>query len=199
MTWHQFFGTLSVVVAVISFYPYLRDILARKTTPHIYSWLVWTILQVTATAAILRENSFWSAAGVLSLGLVSLIVFLLSFKYGTKNITVFDTVCLIGAFIAISVWIFTSNVTLSIILVTIIDLIAFLPTFRKAFEEPHSETIFLYICSAISNLFSVLSITHYSVESTLYVASLVATNTVFVSMVLVKRMPKRLSVSIPKE
>jgi len=183
----EIFGLIALIIAFISFFPYLKDIFAKKTTPHIYSWLIWAILQTVATVAILRENSFWSAIGVASLGLVSLTVFLLSFKYGTKNITLFDTACLAGALIAISFWIFANNVFVSIILITIIDFIAFLPTYRKGYEEPYSETIFLFICSAISNLFSFLSITHYSIVSSLYVSSLVLTNMMFVIMVLLRR------------
>lgn len=187
MTFKILFGILAPLIAFVSFFPYIKDVLARKTTPHIYSWLVWAILQTAATIAILRTNSLWSAFGVAILGLVSTIVFLLSFKYGTKNITLFDTVCLFGAFVALAFWIFAHNVTLSMILVTIIDFVAFLPTYRKGYKEPYSETIFLYICSALSNLFSFLSITHYSIESSLYVASLVVANAVFVAIVVTRR------------
>lgn len=187
MTIKILFGLLAPLVAFISFFPYIKDVLARKTTPHIYSWLIWAILQTMATIAILKTNSLWSASGVAMLGLVSIIVFLLSFKYGTKNITLFDTLCLLGALIAITFWIFAHNVTLSMILITIIDFMAFLPTYRKGYEEPHSETIFLYICSAFSNLFSLLSITRYSIESSLYVASLVIANVIFVAIVLTRR------------
>lgn len=182
-----FFGILSPLIAFVSFFPYIKDVLARKTTPHLYSWLIWAILQTMATIAILRMNSLWSAIGVATLGLVSVIVFLLSFKYGTKNITVFDKICLFGALLAIAIWMFADNVTLSIILISIIDLVAFLPTYRKGYEEPHSETIFLYMCSALSNLFSLLSITRYSIESSLYVSSLIVTNIIFVSLVLTRR------------
>jgi hypothetical protein len=152
-----------------------------------YSWLIWAVLQLTAAIAILQENTLWSAAGTGVIALVSLLVFLLSFKYGTKNITRFDVVCLVGALVSILIWVFLDNVTLSIVLVTIIDLIGFLPTFRKAIEEPYSETLILYVCSALSNFFSILAITQYSLESTLYVASLVVTNAVFVGVVLVRR------------
>ncbi len=165
----------------------MRDVFLRKTTPHMYTWVVWTFLQFTATVAILRENVWWSALGVFALGLVSLAVFLLSFRYGTKNVTSFDTVCLAGALVAIAVWVFLDNVLVSIVLVTLIDFVGFLPTYRKAYEEPYSETMSLYICSIFSNTFSVLAIVHYSVTSTLYVASLVASNTVMVGILLLRR------------
>ena len=178
---------MSFALAFVSFSPYLRDIFSRKTTPHIYSWLVWTILQMTAAVAILQQNSFYSALGVIGLGLVSLVVFILSFRYGTKNITFFDKLCLIGALISIGIWIFTENATISIILVSIIDFIGFLPTYRKVYQEPYSETLFLYILSGLSNFFSLLSITVYSIESSLYVGSLVITNIIMVCITLIRR------------
>ena len=187
MTLTILFGSLSSVIAFVSFWPYLKDIIARKTTPHMYSWLVWTILQMMAVIAILRENAFWSALGVAVAGLVSLSVFLLSFKYGTKNVTLFDSICLGGAFAAIAVWIFANDVLLSIVLITLIDFIGFLPTYRKGYEEPHSETLFLYVCSAFSNIFALLSITQYSIESSLYVTSLIVSNVMFVGIVLMRR------------
>ncbi len=190
MEMHQFFSVLAVGIALLSFFPYLRDIFARETTPHIYSWLIWAVLQGTAALAILKNNTLWSAAGTAAIGLVSVAVFLLSFRYGTKNITRFDTACLLGALVAICVWIFLENVTLSIVLVTLIDFAAFLPTFRKAWEEPYSETVFLYVCSGLSNLFSLFAITHHSLESSLYVSSLVVTNAAFVSAVLFRRTKK---------
>jgi hypothetical protein len=181
------FGILSFLIVAVSFIPYIKDVLKRNTTPHIYSWLVWTILQTTAAVAILQENQVWSALGTAALGLESILVFLLCFKYGTKNIALFDVICLIGALLAIGIWVFVHNAMLSIILVTIIDFVGFLPTYRKAYREPQSETLFLYICSALSNIFSLLSITHHSVTSSLYVLSLIFTNTLFVSLVFIRR------------
>ncbi len=148
---------------------------------------MWTIIQTLSTIAILRENTYWSALGVAALGAVSFIVFLLSFKYGTKNITRLDTMCLIGALAAIGIWIFAHNVLLSVVLVTVIDFVGFIPTYRKVYEEPYSETVFLYVCSGLSNLFSLLALTVYSVESSLYVASLIVSNTLMVSIVAARR------------
>jgi hypothetical protein len=181
------FGILAIVVALVSLVPYVLDTLARKTTPHMYSWLIWALLQLTAAVAILRENTLLSAAGTLVLGAASAIVFLLSFKYGTKNITRFDKLCLVGALLAIGVWIFLENVLLSIILVTVIDFMGFLPTYRKAYEEPYSETAILYFCSMLSNIFSLFAITHHSWESSLYVSSLVVSNAILIILVATRR------------
>ena len=136
---------------------------------------------------MVQGHAGYGALGLGIGGVVSVIVFFLSFKYGTKNITTFDTICLIGALAAVAVWVFAENVTLSVILITIIDFIGFLPTYRKGYFEPYSETSLTYLMSAISNLFAVAAIAHYSITTTLYTASLIVTNTIFVLILFSRR------------
>ena len=91
-----FFGIVSSVMAVVCFIPYFRDIFLRKTEPHAYSWLIWTILQVVGVLAQLKDGGGYGA-WALGVGAVScFIIFLLSFKYGTKNVSRFDFLCLIA-------------------------------------------------------------------------------------------------------
>jgi hypothetical protein len=181
------FGFISTALALVSFFPYIKDVVAKKTTPHMYSWLIWSILPMTAALAILQENTLPSALGVLANSLVSFCVFLLCFKYGTKNITYFDILCLIGAFVAIGAWVITDNILLSVILVTLTDFIGFLPTYRKGYEEPWSETASMYLLSGISNICALIAIENYSLTSSFYVASLVLTNAICVSILLFRR------------
>jgi len=42
---------ISSIVSVILFIPYIVDIFKKKTEPHIYSWLIWTITIGIATVA----------------------------------------------------------------------------------------------------------------------------------------------------
>ncbi|HTW96559.1 MAG TPA: hypothetical protein VMD74_02785 [Candidatus Methylomirabilis sp.] len=182
-----FFGIISTIIALVSFFPYLKDILGKKTFPHIYSWLVWSILQSVGAAAMLRGGASFGALSLAAGSLFCITIFFLSFKYGTKNITKFDTICLIGAIITIIVWLFQRNPLLSIILVTVIDIIAFMPTYRKGFADPGSETISTYFLSALANFFSLLAIANYSVITTLYLSGLLITNSLLVLILIIRR------------
>jgi len=176
-----------MILAVISFLPYLKDIFAQKTKPHIYSWLIWSILQTTGVLAMIVGHAGWGALGLGIGSLFCIFIFFLSFKYGTKNITTFDTFCLLGAICAILVWVFLKDPLYSVILVTAIDFVGFIPTYRKGYFDPQSETVSLYVLSAVSNLLNLLAIGSYTVTTTLYVASLVITNVVCVSILLIRR------------
>lgn len=181
------FGILAMVFEVCSFLPYLRDIFARKTQPHIYSWLIWSILQTTAVAAMIIGGA---GLGAWTLGIgafFAVFIFLASFKYGTKNITVFDTICLMGALAAVVLWIIQKDPLYSVVLITAIDFIGFLPTYRKGFAEPYTETVLAYVLWTIAYFLGTLAIMTYSITTTLYIASLVVTDAICVAVLLAGR------------
>lgn len=181
------FGVASVVLAIVCFLPYVRDIVRKKTEPHMYSWLIWTILQIVGVAAQIKDGAGYGA-WVLGVGaFFCFVIFLLSFRYGTKNISKFDLVCLIAALCAIGVYIFLKNPVWATIVVSVIDFVGFLPTFRKGFQEPFSETASTFVMSAVANVLSIVALQNYSVTTVLYIGSLFFTNSSFATMVLLRR------------
>lgn len=171
-------GIIATIVSIISFFPYLRNIFRRKTQPHSYTWLIWTILQVTGVVAMFNNHA---GIGTLALAVGAVFcgyIFILSLKYGTKNITLFDTCCLVGALAAIVVYIFLHNPVLSVILITVTDFVGFLPTLRKAFAEPYTETISLYLLGVIWSAFNIVAISTYSITTTLYPSCILFANAV---------------------
>ena len=181
------FGILSTAIACVCFFPYIRDIFKRKTQPHMYSWLIWTILQIVGVAAQIKDGAGYGAWALGVGAFFCFAIFLLSFKYGTKNISRFDLVCLIAAIGAIGIYLFIDNPLWATIVVATVDFIGFLPTFRKGFQEPFSETASTFILSGTSNLLSLIALQNYSVTTVLYIGSLFFTNLSFATMVLLRR------------
>ena len=182
------FGILAGILSVVCYIPYLRDIFQKKTTPHSYSWLIWSILQAVGVVAIIvGQGGYFSILGIAVGAFFCLIVFLLSLKFGTKNITKLDTASLIGAFIAIEIWIFTKDPLYSVILISVIDFLGYIPTMRKGYEEPYTETLSTYVASAVSLALALLALTTYSLTTTLYLATLVFSNSLFVLILLYRR------------
>jgi len=180
-------GIIATIISVISFFPYLKDIFKKKTRPHSYTWLIWTILQVTGVVTM-----FNNGAGIGSLALTvgaffCGYIFILSLKYGTKNITVFDTVCLLGALAAIGVYAFLHDAVLSVILITIIDFAGFLPTLRKAYAEPYSETLSLFVLGVLWSTFNIIAISTYSITTTLYPSCILVANAICCSLLWARR------------
>ena len=177
------YGIVASILAVICFIPYIRDMLRKTTQPHIYTWLIWTILQVTGVIAMYKNRA---GIGALALAIGALFcgfICVLSLKYGTKNITPFDTFCLIGALAATGTYAFLHRPLLSVILVSVIDFTGFLPTLRKAYSEPHSETLSMYTLFVISGIFSVMALSTYSLITTFYPLTLIIINILGTAMI----------------
>ncbi len=171
------------ICSLLCFPPYIRDIFKGTTKPHKYSWLIWTILQATGAIVIFHESPGW---GGLSLAIGAVLcgyIFFLSLSRGTKHITTFDTICLIGALLAIGIWIFLKDPILSILLVGVIDFVGFLPTLIKAYREPKTETQSTYVLSVFSFGFSLFALTQYTFSTVFYLASLLLTNVVCVILI----------------
>jgi hypothetical protein len=141
-----------------------------------YSWLIWSILQIIGTAAALKAGSGYGSWSLAVGASFCFLVFLLSFRYGTKNIKRFDVFCLFAAFASLILYLVVNNPLWAVILVAVTDFIAFLPTMRKAYEEPGSETMSTYLLSAVANLTNILAVQVYSVTALLYLVTLFITN-----------------------
>jgi hypothetical protein len=64
---------------------------------------------------------------------------------------------------------------------------AFLPTFRKGYEEPNTETASLFLLAGISNILGILSTQNYNYTTILYPTSLALTNLLFFIMIIYRR------------
>ena len=181
------FAVLAVVFNLIAFYVYIKDVFIGKTKPHIYTWLIWTITQGTATFGL------WYGGG--GLGAIELtigtclvfFVFLFSIFRGTKNITKIDTVFLILSFIAIFIWWQLQSLVLAVIMVSIIDMLGYFPSFRKTWMEPYSETISTWLLFSLGNIFSIMALTKFNALTLTYLITISVLNMAVVGICLYRR------------
>lgn len=119
---------------------------------------------------------------------VTFMIFLLSFRYGEKNILFVDWASLVFAGLALLLWLLTSNPLTSIILISIIDVAGgFFPTFRKSITNPYEETAALYFMYGFSLSLSVAALDDFSLINALYPASFVVINFGMAAFLLVRR------------
>lgn len=191
-----FLGSLAILIAIYSYIPYFRNILKGRTKPHAISWFIWSLLTGIAFFAQIADEG---GAGAWVTGFTAIACFsffILALKRGEKEIVLLDWLSLIGALLALALWTLTSDPLLSVVLITIIDGLGFIPTFRKSFYKPNEETALTYSLSAIKFAIAIAALDNVTVVTTLYPASLVIMNGLFVAMVLMRR--KRLGLSSGK-
>ena len=180
-------GLIAVLISFIAYWAYIKDILAARIKPHAYSWLVWSCLGGIAFFAQILHGAgpgAWVNGVVM---VISFIIFILAINRGETRITLLDKISLGGAFGALAVWLATNNPLWSVILITIIDFLGFLPTFRKSYHKPHQESTTMFALSGIKYLFSLGALGEYTLITTIYPASLVLMNMMMVSWLICRK------------
>lgn len=180
-------ASFAIVFAIVGFFPYFRDIFKRKTTPHLYTWLIWGITQSIAAAASWDGGGKFGAVCLVVETILVVLIFCLTFKYGTKHITRGDTIVLILALMAIAVWWHMSNHLVSVLMATSIDTMGYIPTIRKAFAEPWSETLSFWSFMALANAFIIASSAEYNALTVTYAAVLSIANITVVTVCIIRR------------
>jgi hypothetical protein len=191
MTLHAVLGTTVVVITLISFVPYLRDVARHRTKPHVFSWLGWTAL---TTVAFLAQVTEGAGPGSWTTGVSALlmsIVFLTALRRGETEITKTDWLSLVGSGTAAALWAVTSDPTGSVILLVTIYACTFVPTFRKSYLRPHEETLSLYIISSLKMVPAIAAIEHIRLTTVLYPAAVFVANGAFVLMTIKRRRAQR--------
>lgn len=180
-------GLVAVAIAAISYVPYFKDVFAGKTKPHAFSWLVWGVLNAVIFAGQVADGGGAGAWVVGFTAVVTLGIFVLSLKKGEKDIRLFDWFCLVAAGLAIIPWIVTENPLASVILITIIDLLGFIPTIRKSYHEPHQETLVTYVLSTVKYFFGIVALQNYSAVTLVFPIAMVAIHIIFITLLVVRR------------
>ncbi|MEI7632639.1 MAG: hypothetical protein WCJ60_04985 [bacterium] len=183
----QAISLVAVILTFIAYIPYYRDILRNKTHPHVYSWSLWGLLTILIVALQIKGGAgsatyVTAAAGLLCIGVV-----ILGLKNGKRDITKSDTVVAILGLIAIGFWLIVKQPVISIILVVVADILAFIPTVRKSWHKPQSETLSLYITNTFRFFLALLAVKEYTILSSLWLVVWVTGNGLFSIMLVLRR------------
>jgi hypothetical protein len=185
-------GGIAVALGLFGYFFYVRGILQGKVKPHAFTWFVWGILTAIASLAQAADGG---GAGAWVTGSTAFFCFafaVVGLRASSRlYITRSDWIFLTGALLTIPVWYFTGNPLWSVILVTVIDAVAFAPTIRKAFFHPETENGSTYALSGIKFIIGLFALESFTWTTALYPVSLVVANFAFVVMLLWRRRTKK--------
>lgn len=174
---------------IISSILYYRDIFRGKTKPHLFTFLVWSIVTTIAFLGQVvggGEAGSWITAAS-ALMIISVVP--LCFWFGTKDITRSDTFFLVAALLSIIPWLLTKNPLWSVILVTLIDALAMIPTLRKTWRDPSTESLPAWIASEAKILCGIAALAVYTPLTWIYPVQAFTMNGVLIAIILMRRNP----------
>lgn len=181
-------GYIATLLVFVSYIPYFRDILKGKTKPHPYTWFLWSFITLIAFGLQYVGGAGSGSFVTLAAAIMCMVVLLLTiFQKNQIRITTKDTIFLILALIALGLWLIAKQPTLSAILITGTDLLAFLPTIRKSWNKPHTETVLFYFLETFRFSLAIIAIQKYSIITTLYPAVWLSVEFLFAIMLIFRR------------
>ncbi len=167
----ELLSAAATVLTFVIFLPYIRSIRSGRTKPHVFSWVIWGLGTVIVCFAQLAGGAGIGAWPIGLSGVITVYVAVLAYQHrGDRSITRMDRVFLVTALAALPCWFFTANPLWAVVLLTIMDLLGFGPTFRAAWHRPHEERMGFYAWAALRNLLVILALEKLSLTTALFPA-----------------------------
>jgi hypothetical protein len=181
------FLTLSSVLLIASVIPYLVDIIHKKTKPRIVSWLNWGILGGVAGAAALADGQIPAAVISFASVIEVMTVVVLGLYYGDRRFEKIDIFCQAGALVGLGLWFTLRSPLVAIAVITLVDLIAALPTYKHIWQKPNEETPTTFVLCSVASLLTVITITSLALSGIIYPVYLLLANTCMAGLIIYRR------------
>lgn len=172
------------LLAIIGNISYLKDALTGKVRPHPYTWFIWSIVSMITFFGGLAKGA---GIGAIPTGIAegfTILIFLLSLKYlfkdRARHIRAIDNYFLVIALLGLIPWFLTKDPTISVVLVVVIDIVAFVPTLRKTWMHPETEKPLLYGMNVGRHALTLLSLGSYNIATTIHSIAMIFINTLMV-------------------
>lgn len=155
---------ITVFITLVGYFFYFKDIFLGKTKPNLVSWFLWLLGPFLGVFFQLKAGAGLSVIPVFLAGFGPLLVVLVSIfrKNAYWKLNAFDIICGIFSILALVLYVLTHNLALSIIFAILSDLLAFIPTYKKGWEFPDTETATVYSAGVFNNILGLLIIKNWS-------------------------------------
>ena len=146
-------AAIAITIRLAGGAQYTLAVVRRTARPNIVTWFLWGVTPMIALAAQTdREGP--AAAVTFALGLGPLVVSAVAFRTdrSASHLTPFTVGCAAASLAGVVLWQVTAMPILAVVFCVLADLLATLPTLRKAYADPASEYAPPYLLSILAML-----------------------------------------------
>ncbi len=181
---------IASLLAIFGNIPYIKDVWKGKITPHPFTWFLWSIVSLVTFFGAWQKGAGLGAIPIFVSEIFTFIIFLLSLKNASKNsfkdIDKQDFIFLMIALLGLVPWYFTKDPTISVVIVVIIDLIAFVPTLMKTYKNPKSENPVLFGSNVVRHILIMFSLDTYNIATTFHSICMIISNSLMLGVIFKK-------------
>ncbi|WP_175839360.1 hypothetical protein [Burkholderia anthina] len=161
-------GVIGSAVSLLAAIPYALAIYQRTVRPHLFTWLVWSVVTAIAAAGQFVAGAGPSAWCTAAIAVTCFLTFVASIFRGERGWTRVDWFFLCAALSAIPLWMLTDDPTISICLVTLIELAGLAPTVRKTLRDPWSESLAYFALCVLKYALALLALSRWNIAVAFY-------------------------------
>lgn len=153
------FAILGALIIVAGSASYARNTVQGRTQPNRVTWLMWTVAPLIAFAAEIVQHVGLESLLTLAVGFGPLLVVIASFldPKAYSRLTRFDVSCGCLSMAALIAWAMTGTGNVAIAFSILSDVAAGIPTVRKAFLHPASESAGAFMASGCGATITLLT------------------------------------------
>ncbi len=165
-------GLLLQLIGQVS---YIASIIKGHAKPNLVSWFIWMLAPLIGFFFLIEAGASFSAFPVFMAGFGPFLVILFAIfvKNGYWKINTFDLYCGALALLALIFYVFTHDLSMSILFAMLSDLLASVPTIVKSWKFPETESSWIYFFAMLSNILGLLTITTWSFSTASFNISLI--------------------------
>jgi len=145
---------------------YAYYVLRGKVKPNRVTWGLWTLAPLMAFFAQVNEGVGLQSVMALGVGLGPLVVFIASFlnKSSYWKLGRWDYVYGVLAMLGLGLWWVTGDGLVAILFAIVADGLAAIPTIKKAYREPETESSLAFGLCTLSALIIMLTVDEWTIE-----------------------------------
>lgn len=180
-------GKVAGIVAFIAFVPYILATLRRKMTPNRATWWIWTVVGFMLGASYYSSGADHTIWVPVSYFIGPLAVSIIAIRYGEGGWTWFDRGCLFVSGVGVVLW-WIFNSPLSALLINLsIDFVGGLPTARKVYYKPRSESSVAWTLTFTANAINMFAIERWVFAIAVYPIYMVIGSGLITTLIFVRR------------
>jgi hypothetical protein len=187
------FVFLAAFLSLMGAYGYVRDTVRGVTSPNRVTWGLWGVEGILGFAVEIQQHVGLASVMTLMLGFVPCVVVAVSFKnpHSVWRIGKFDVFCGLVSLAGLVFWFFINEPTVALISFVAADQIAALPTLRKSWIAPQTESPRVFFMGFLNCGITLLTLKHLTTGGVLFPGCILVTDLIL-GILIVTRLGRRL-------
>lgn len=179
---------LAVALSLLGSLRFAGLTLRGRAYPNRVTFALWAAAPLIAFAAQVDDGVGGPAVLTLASGVGPLLVLAASFvsRHGAVRVTGFDVVCGAISVLALAVWLGLSSPGAAVVVAVVADAAGAVPTVRKAWRDPASETASFYVLVGLGAVVTLLTVRSAAPAEWVFAAYVLAVTTALAAIIVLR-------------